>query len=324
LTILPVPNATDLALVGVGSLGAGKGQWIAIRCDRLNNTTAIAAFNGKTGRQMWIRESFGVYEGQGASFTPNVPVSTYDYNKDGADDLVVISNHFYGIIDVKNNVNLVPPSNNPLFAYIVPAHWTAYGVPMLVDMLHTGKQPQIVIGASWCMLWTVDLSGNPIWHWRLSRDTDTMNRGREGLADLDGDGKIEVVMAQQDGLLRAFGAEPLNQKCPKCPKDQPLDVNNHSANPLWQYRLNPPVSDFASADIDGDSKMELLCGTKDGLYALKQSGGACSVLWKKGLGGRIVGSPVIADIDNDGYPEILVTTEDGYLRCLGKYRMGIK
>jgi hypothetical protein len=324
LTILPVPNATDLVLMATGSLGSGNGQWIAIRCNRSNDTTAVAAYNGKTGNQMWVRESFGVSAGAPMSFTASIPTSTYDYNADGKDDLVVISDLFYGIIDVKNNVNLVDPCNNPFFSYAVPNHFTAYGVPMLVDMLHTGGQPQIVIGASWCMLWTADLLGHPIWHWRLSPDNDTMYGGREGLADLNGDSKIEVVMSQQDGLLRAFGADPCipYQKCPMCPNSQPLTSTNRSANPLWQYTLNPPVSDFASADVDADSKVELLCGARDGLYALKQTGSTCGVLWKKDLG-RTVGSPVIADIDNDGYPEILVTTEDGYLRCLGHYRIDL-
>ena len=125
-------------------------------------------------------------------------------------------------------------------------------------------------------------------------------------------------MAQQDGLLRAFDSDPLDQKCPKCDPAQPLTADNHSANPLWQYQLLPPVSDFASADLDDDGKVELLCGARDGLYALEEVAGACSVAWSKTLG-RAVGSPILADLDNNGRAEILVSTEDGYLHCLGGY-----
>jgi outer membrane protein assembly factor BamB len=85
----------------------------------------------------------------------------------------------------------------------------------------------------------------------------------------------------------------------------------------WTYQLPGPVSDFASADLDGDGKMEMLCGAADGkLYALKEKGGKCTTLWSVDLK-QMVGSPIIADLNGDGKAEILVTSEDGRLHCLG-------
>ncbi len=221
-------------------------------------------------------------------------------------------------IDVKNNTTLVITGSSPPFSLGVPDHWTAYGSPMVVDILNTGT-PQVIIAGSWAMFWNVDLLGNPVWHYRMSVDTDShsiFNDGiRVGMTDFDGDNKIDAVMAQDDGLLRAFDAEDLNQKCPKCAPGQPLVASNHSADLIWEYQLEPPIGGFASADLDGDGKGELLCGSRGGLFALKQVGGVCSVLWSKDLG-RAVGSPIIADLDDDGIGEILVTTEDGFLRCL--------
>jgi outer membrane protein assembly factor BamB len=93
---------------------------------------------------------------------------------------------------------------------------------------------------------------------------------------------------------------------------------NHAGKVRWQFNLPPPVSDFASADLDGDGKMELLCGAGDGkLYALKEKGGKCSVLWSAELGKQTIGSPIIADINGNGKPEIVVTSEDGFMHCLG-------
>jgi hypothetical protein len=84
--------------------------------------------------------------------------------------------------------------------------------------------------------------------------------------------------------------------------------------------LPPPLSDFATLDVDGDARAELLCGAGDGLiYALDESEGAARVLWSIRLAdpGIPVGSPVIADLDGDQKPEILIATADGRLHCLG-------
>ena len=76
--------------------------------------------------------------------------------------------------------------------------------------------------------------------------------------------------------------------------------------------------DFATLDLDADGKVELLCGAGDGaLYALKERGGVCSVLWRVQLGRR-VGGPIVCDLDGDSLPEILVAGDDGKLHCLGR------
>src|SRR6266850_5527344 len=102
-----------------------------------------------------------------------------------------------------------------------------------------------------------------------------------------------------------------------CPKTQDLCPSNHSAQLRWTFSLKPPVSDFITADLDGDGKAEALCGAGDGrLYALKEDRGKCTILWSVDLG-RTVGSPILADLYGDGKAEVIVPTEDGKLHCLG-------
>ena len=60
----------------------------------------------------------------------------------------------------------------------------------------------------------------------------------------------------------------------------------------------------------------MLFGCEDGkLHALGERAGKPRLLWSVALGRR-VGEPVLADLDGDGRPEVLVAVEDGRLYCL--------
>ena len=91
-------------------------------------------------------------------------------------------------------------------------------------------------------------------------------------------------------------------------QDVPADVR-------WTYQLQLPISDFATLDLDADSRTELLCGAGDKLYALEETSEKCGIVWHIDLGAT-AGSPVIVDLDDDGKPEILLSTADGRLHCL--------
>src|SRR4029079_3038785 len=101
------------------------------------------------------------------------------------------------------------------------------------------------------------------------------------------------VSARGDGLLQAFDAEPSNEKCVFCPKDAELTKLNHAGHVRWDMQLTAPISDFASADVDGDGRVEILCGTGDGkLYAIQEVVGKPRVLWTVDFQ-RTAGSPIL-------------------------------
>jgi hypothetical protein len=311
-----VPGAKVGALATTGSLGPGQGRWIVVK---VNNgyviPACIVAYDGKTGKMLWQRDGYGSYGTVPVKLVMHHPTAVYDYNKDGADDLLVLSENYYGIIDVKNNKDLVDPMGKAnALSGIIPGHWTAYAVVTVAPILGTDK-PQIVLSHSYTMAsYVLDLEGWPVWHYGASRDGTSRNLA--AVADMDADGRMEVVTARGDGLLMAFDATPTNEKCPMCPKDAPLTKVNHAGHVRWEMKLSPPVSDFASMDLDGDGKVEALCGAGDGrLHAIEEKDGKPGELWTVDFG-RTTGSPVLADLDGDGTAEILVTTEDGRLHAL--------
>ena len=167
-------------------------------------------------------------------------------------------------------------------------------------------------------LFVIDLEGWPVWHYGASRDAT--GRTLAAVADMDGDGGWNWYQPAETDSCRPSMRQPTNEKCPLCPKDAELTKLNHAGHLRWEMQLTAPVSDFASADLDGDGKVEALCGAGDGkLYAIKEKDGKPGVLWTVDFG-RTAGSPVLADLDGDGTAEILVTTEDGRLHALRSQR----
>jgi hypothetical protein len=197
---------------------------------------------------------------------------------------------------------------------MIPGHWGADGTPLLFPD-RTGKaRPRLFWSRAFGLIKATDLRGLPSWHFGVTRDTTASHHG--GIADLDGDGRREVVTSRRDGLLTAWSADAESTKCPSCVPDDAVSELNHAGKSLWTIQLPGDVGDLAAADLDGDGAEELLVGCVDGqLYAIKQSMGQAMILWRLALGAP-VGSPVLADLDGDGTAEILVATADGRLHCL--------
>lgn len=308
-----VPGATVLNRGATGSLGPGRGRWILLRMafgtdSRPGRGPIVAAYDGKTGKQLWVRDHYSFYGKNPVTFAAHVPTAVLDYDGDGADDWLVCSENFYGIIDVKENRDLVEPVT---LSDTIPGHWTAYTYPSLGDLQGNGKRV-LFHHQSYSLVLVTDLQGKPIWHYGLTRDTG----GAWGLmADVDGDGKQEVLNVQPDGVIRCFAPEAAGSVCPRCPPDAALTDVNHAGRARWELDMKGPVSRLIGADLDGDGRYEVLFGDRQGLHALGERQGKPHRLWSVPFGRR-VGEPIVADVDRDGRAEILVPVEDGRLYCL--------
>jgi outer membrane protein assembly factor BamB len=297
-----------------GSLGPGRGRWIILRMfygegAYQGRYPVVAAYDGKTGEQLWVRDHYSSYGPNPTIFAAHLPTAVFDYDGDGADDWMVCSENFYGVISVRDNRDLVPPVT---LSDEVPGHWTAYSYPSLVNLNGDGKLAAFHHSA-YALTLVTDLAGRPLWHYGMTRDTG----GAWGLAvDVDGDGKQEVLHVQPDGVIRCFEPAATAEKCPSCPAEAPLTAINHGGRQRWEIDMHRPLSRLAAADLDGDGRLEALFGCADGkLYALGERNHRPHLLWSVPLGRR-VGEPVIADVDRDGKAEILVPVEDGRLYCL--------
>jgi len=121
--------------------------------------------------------------------------------------------------------------------------------------------------------------------------------------DVNNDGLYEVVYGTR--LKRIFVLDAVTGKL-LCFKRVGYDVD---ASP-------------AVADLNKDGIYEIIFATGEPLTAIGDDmvyvmDGNCNTIWKYKVGGAVDSSPVIADINNDGWDEVLVTTlRDGSLYAL--------
>jgi hypothetical protein len=120
----------------------------------------------------------------------------------------------------------------------------------------------------------------PLWH-------RTNKGGSSAIADLNADGKQEVVMITDTG------------------RGDTVYVFSADGSELWTYYSGSDMWHTpAIADINNDDKLEIVVPLRLGkaLIALTWDG---KLLWRFNTSGRVQNSPAIADINNDGRLEII-------------------
>jgi len=95
-----------------------------------------------------------------------------------------------------------------------------------------------------------------------------------------------------------------------------LPGNVFAQNPeiRWWFDLDAPsFGSAATADVDGDGRLEIAFGTyfnDEHIYVLNADSG--TLLWKYNTGGCNDASPVIADVDLDGALEVVIPSSSPY------------
>lgn len=116
------------------------------------------------------------------------------------------------------------------------------------------------------------------------------------IADLDADGKPEVV----------FGAN-----------DNSLHVLNSQGKPKWSFKTRSwIVGGVSAAQIQGDKQLELVFGSMDSnIYCVDARG---NLKWKYAAGDWVQGAPAVGDVERDGSMDVVIASDDGYIYCLSR------
>jgi MYXO-CTERM domain-containing protein len=148
------------------------------------------------------------------------------------------------------------------------------------------------------------------------------------VADIDGDGKKEIVLSTWSGSVYVVGSDGKDK--PGWPKRLPLvpscthDASQPKVDPCMDERTRIARGAFAApvlADLDGDGKLDIILAAFDGkVYAwhgdgTDVDGWPVTIHYTGTLTGepdrnRILTTPAVADFNGDGIPDLLVGSNE--------------
>ena len=224
-------------------------------------------------------------------------VSIADVDGDGIDEIAGGFCRYYWVLNgLDGQLKAVTHTPN-LFRPLMANSWVHSSTPILLDADQDGKT-EVLLSRQQIVTALLDVDAANIQWWRFRGGGG--KGGMDGLADVDGDGRREV------GSI-AYGK-----------KRRLICLDIASGELEWELPLpDQPCSDFASGDVNGDGLAEFVFVCGQTLWAVNGEHGQANVVWQLPLPAPS-GAPILADVDGDDHSEILVVTEDGYLRCVDR------
>jgi len=167
-----------------------------------------------------------------------------------------------------------------------------YTSPLVCDLLPSPGLEIVVCDSERRQVVCISAQGKQLWSFGegfTARLTSTPSA-----ADLDGDGRLEIVAAGGGGNLVCLRGD---------------------GSLAWRTKTDGEVDWSAPviSDLNGDGSPEIILGSAGGLHCLSATG---SDLWKARQFGGVSALPAVADLDGDGKKEIAVPV-DRSLFCLG-------
>jgi FG-GAP-like repeat/Subtilase family len=170
------------------------------------------------------------------------------------------------------------------------------------------------------------------------RRQSASGESQPALADLDGDGRAEIVVGNSDGQVHAYRAD--GRELPGWPvrTGRVRSVAGHRAAPAYRHVRAPNAAitaPVAVGDLNGDGRLDVVAQTADGRvyawdargrrlrgfpvridrFATRAQRPSRQVYGRPATAGS-VSAPVLADLDRDGRREIVAASFDGHLYAI--------
>jgi VCBS repeat protein len=256
------------------------------------NTEVSRMLDGRTGELVASRNDNP--ERPGIGFGPWVGhTAVKDLDGDGLDEAVFLAKDVTYAI---NGTDMVHPR-------IITGHQGLYHTPAFVDVNADGRD-EMVMGAGFNFLDVVTFAagstGSALWTHAEPAQGELLGR-QSGVADVDGDGQVELATYDASGTVTSFNAATGAEE--------------------WQYTLPSPGANITTVDVNGDGRVDYVLGTAAGqVVALDGRADAAErVLWTLEVGYGI-GDIAAADVDRDGKSELVFGAGDGRLHVVDQAR----
>lgn len=158
--------------------------------------------------------------------------------------------------------------------------------------------------------WTEEAPPAFYWWQTLAENLQTQWRTTPLATDFDGDGKLDLVILDQEGYLTCQSRANEETRIFIDENNELIRLNQKTAGSSGRYKIDV-------VDWDGDGRLDLLvnsenatwyrnCEDRDGKIVLKKVGN----LAKRNVAGH-TSSPTACDFDKDGKPDLVIGAENG-------------
>jgi len=284
-------RGTDCSLLWSTSLGGSYAGVVTPAVGELNpsipgleiavthtNTASVYALSGIDGAILW-----SLYIGGGHNMSPP---TIFDADGNGVGEVYVVGDYIYALRGTDGSI---------IWSYPASSH---FGSIAIDDINNDGQYEVVTVGYSggrWRVIVLRATDGSFLWSYTVG------SQGNPAIADLDNDGYKEIVVATADGWLYAL---------------------RHNGTLYWSiymgygaYGLPEGLMNSPTiADLNGDGWKEIVYGHYDWggdnppyVHVLRGTNGSTIWSYSGPLSGYQVHARKIADIDNDGQIEIILT-----------------
>ncbi|HEY1376357.1 MAG TPA: FG-GAP-like repeat-containing protein [Gemmataceae bacterium] len=253
--------------------------------------------DGRTGRAVYRRDEVKGIDRSFQAFGGRTAV--WDYDGDGADDILFTNPDYYCVADGRTGDLLV----GPVQLQALTGRWPAYASPAVLRPADPAARPFIYLGGAYACRCAIAADGKaslfaepqPTERWPLAVGPQRFTEGL--LPPSRANPHWRVATVEADGTLRLIRAD--------------------TGQYLWAHPLGTAAGVMVSGDVDGDGEPELLIGGRDGrLHCIGDGGSGPRTLWTLPFAAPVA-SVVLADVDGDGRSEIVASVGDGFVYVLG-------
>ncbi len=238
----------------------------------------VYCFDGSTGNVEWFTSTY--------PYCIDSPPAVADVDNDGRPEIVFGA--FYGYVYCLNGED-----GSTCWQINLGTNSYIQSCPNILDCDDDGQLDVVV--AQWagdCRIYALRGNDGSVL-WFSDAPEDYMYHGGS-FADIDEDGRPEIVIGCYDGDVYALNAE--------------------DGSLAWEYTgvlyVGAPTS---IADLNNDGHLEIVFVSYVTLKVLSHTG---SLLWSYGTGGSIFRGAAISDVDGDGTLDVVFGSDDGILRAL--------